>query len=265
MAKAASAIEKAALRLRKANETGKPCDPIRDLVGVDNLDAAYAAQEINTRYWVDQGRRLVGRKIGLTSKAIQDQLGVHQPDYGMLFADMAVSDSEEVPVTNVMQPRVEGEVAFIMGERLDDPRLTIVDIINAVDYALPAIEILGCRVANWNIKIADTIADNASSGLFVLGTQPVDISDINLRECGMVMERRGEQICVGAGVACLGNPLNAALWLARKMAEIGRPLEEGDIIMSGSLGPMMPVDHGDVIEVDISNLGSVRAVFAKKG
>ena len=135
-------------------------------------------------------------------------------------------------------------------------------MIDAVAYALPAIEVVGSRIAGWNINIVDTVADNASSGMFVLGTRPVMLDDLDLRECGMVMENKGDQVSIGAGVACLGNPLNAALWLARKMVEIGTPLDEGDTIMTGALGPMAPVVAGDVVEARIEGLGSVRAAFA---
>ena len=136
------------------------------------------------------------------------------------------------------------------------------DLIRAIAYALPAIEIVGSRIENWNIKLLDTIADNASSGLYVLGAEARKLDGARLRLCGMVMERRGEPVSVGAGAACLGHPLNAALWLARTMVEVGNPLREGDVIMSGALGPMVPVAAGDVLETRISGLGSVRAVFA---
>ncbi len=145
---------------------------------------------------------------------------------------------------------------------LFNDQLTLLDVIDATAYALPAIEVVGSRIAKWDINIVDTISDNASSGLFVLGTRPVHLEDLDLRGCGMVMENRGDQVSIGAGVACLGNPLNAALWLARKMVEVDMPLNEGDVIMTGALGPMAPVTPGDVIEARIEGLGSVRAAFA---
>ncbi|MBT3788601.1 MAG: 2-keto-4-pentenoate hydratase [Alphaproteobacteria bacterium] len=258
-------IEQAAASIRQAYETGEACAPVRELIGETDLDAAYAVQEINTKHWLDAGRRPVGRKIGLTSKVVQTQLGVDQPDYGMLYADMDVGDGEEVAHGRVIQPRVEAEVVFVMGDDLDEEQLTTADVMNAIDYAVAGIEIVGSRVADWNIRITDTIADNASSGLFVLGQEPKLISEFDMRLCGMVMERKGEPVSVGAGAACLGSPINAALWLARVMAKVGRPLMRGDIVLSGALGPMVPVSPGDVVEARINGLGSVRAVFAPEG
>jgi 2-keto-4-pentenoate hydratase len=261
MALSPQKIRQLAERLRKAEETGVAIDPIRDQLPAGDLAAAYAIQKINTQHWLRKGRRLIGRKIGLTSKSVQKQLGVDQPDYGMLYADMVMCDGEEVQLSRVMQPKVEAEVALVLDRDLKKKDISISELISAVAYAVPAIEIVGSRIANWNIKIQDTIADNASSGLFVLGNDPKKLEGLDLRLCGMVMERRGDQVSLGAGVACLGNPLNAALWLARTMVQIGAPLKAGDVIMSGALGPMAGVAAGDVIEVRISGLGSVRTAF----
>jgi 2-keto-4-pentenoate hydratase len=249
-------------RLRQAAETGVAIPPIRDELGDGGVAAAYAVQQANTDYYVKNGRRLVGRKIGLTSVSVQKQLGVDSPDFGMLFADIALYDGEEVKLGKVLQPKVEAEVAFVLDRDLTVAGITLADVISAVAYALPAVEIVGSRIANWNIKLLDTIADNASSGLFVLGTQPRKLDALDLRLCGMAMERRGEPMSFGAGAACLGNPLNAALWLARTMVEVGSPLKAGDIIMSGALGPMVGVAPGDVFETRINGLGTVRAAFA---
>ena len=248
-------------RIRIAHETGVPTGPIRDELAPGDLGSAYAIQAINTRYWVKQGRRLIGRKIGLTSKSVQKQLGVGQPDYGMLFADLAFGDGEEVPLARVLQPKLEAEVALVLERDLKQKDLTMSELMSAVAYALPAIEIVGSRIANWNINIQDTIADNASSGLFVLGNEPKKLEGLDLRLCGMVMERRGDQVSLGAGVACLGSPLTAALWLARTMVDVGAPLKAGDVIMTGALGPMVGVSPGDAVEVRISGLGSVRTSF----
>lgn len=257
-------IQIAADRLFEAHKTGTPCAPIRDLLPAGDLAAAYAVQEINSQRALAAGRRLVGRKIGLTSKAVQKQLGVGQPDYGLLFADMAIPDGFEIGRKQLIQPKVEAEVAFVLGKPLDRPGLTIADVVRAVDYALPAIEVVDSRVANWDIRILDTIADNASSGLYVLGASPKKIDDLDLLLCGMTMELRGEPISVGAGIACLGHPLNAVLWLAQVMIDAGRPLGEGDTVLSGALGPMAVAPWGETIEAHINGLGSVRAVFAKE-
>lgn len=255
-------IEGVAARLRGAAESGNPIPPVRDELAAGGVQAAYAVQSVNTEHALARGRRLVGRKVGLTSKSVQKQLGVDSPDFGMLFADMAFNDGEEVGLGKVMQPKVEAEVAFVLARDLAHEQVTLTDVISAVAYALPAIEIVGSRIANWDIKLLDTVADNASSGLFVLGAEPRRLGGLDLRLCGMVMEKQGEAVSVGAGAACLGNPLNAALWLARTMVEVGRPLKAGDVLMSGALGPMVAVAPGDVVEARINGLGSVRAAFA---
>lgn len=254
----------AAERLWTAAASLTPCAPIRDLIEPTDVESAYAVQEINTVRHLESGRRLVGRKIGLTARAVQKQLGVDQPDYGMLFADMSVPDGEPILPGAVMQPKVEMEIAFVIGRDLTHEQLTIADMLGAVEYALPAIEIVGSRIANWDIRLADTIADNASSGLYVLGAEPRKLGSFDLRLCGGVMESRGEPLSVGAGVACMGNPLNAALWLAKVMVKTGRPLRAGDVILSGALGPMVAAQPGDTFDVRINGLGSVRAAFAKE-
>lgn len=259
-----SNIQKAADLLWQAAESRTACAPVRDLLADGWVEAAYAAQEINTQRSLAAGRRLVGRKIGLTSVAVQKQLGVDQPDYGMLFADMAMPDGLEIPTSRLIQPKAEAEVAFVLGRDLDDPQLTMADVLRAVEYALPALEIVDSRVADWGIKILDTIADNASSGLYVLGNQPKRLTELDLRACGMVMEIGGEPVSTGAGAACLGHPLNATLWLAQVMARVGRPLKAGDTVLSGALGPMVSVKPGNTVEARISGLGTVRALFAQE-
>ncbi|MER2605962.1 MAG: fumarylacetoacetate hydrolase family protein [Siculibacillus sp.] len=256
------AIRDAADRLHEAAVTGRPTAPIRDLLAPGDVAAAYAVQAINTRRAIDAGRRLVGRKIGLTSLAVQRQLGVDQPDYGMLFADMARPEALDISLADVMQPKVEAEIAFVLGRDLDGEQLTVADLFRAIDFAVPAIEIVGTRIANWDIRITDTIADNASSGLYVLGSRPVRLGDFDPCLCGMVMEKAGEPVSVGAGAACMGSPLNATLWLAKVMAAAGYPMRAGDTVLSGALGPMVPVAAGDVFDVRIEGLGSVRAAFA---
>ncbi|MFA5122583.1 2-keto-4-pentenoate hydratase [Zavarzinia sp.] len=262
MTSSAEAIREAADRLHAAAVSGTPTGPIRDLLAPGDVAAAYAVQQVNTERALAAGRRLVGRKIGLTSLAVQRQLGVGQPDYGMLFADMARPEALDIAVGDVLQPKVEAEIAFVLGRDLDGEQLTMADLFRAIDFAVPAIEIVGSRVANWDIRITDTIADNASSGLYVLGSRPVRLGDFDPRLCGMVMEKAGEPVSVGAGAACLGSPLNATLWLAQVMARAGHPMRAGDTVLSGALGPMVGVAPGDVFDVRIEGLGAVRAAFA---
>jgi 2-keto-4-pentenoate hydratase len=254
-------IEEAARRLREAAASATPGAPVRDLISAGGIDAAYAVQETNTRHYLANGRRLVGRKTGLTSKSVQKQLGVDQPDYGMLFADMDIPEGMPIPADVVVQPKVEAEIALVIGRDLDQPDVTTAEVLRAVEYAVPAIEVVDSRIANWDIRIWDTIADNASSGVFVLGAVPRKIDGFDLRRVGMVMERKGEPISVGAGVACLGSPISAALWLAQVMARAGRPLQCGDVILTGALGPMAGVAAGDVVEARFNGLGSVKAIF----
>ena len=213
----AEGIREAAKRLREAYDTSKPCDPIRTLLKNGDIDAAYEVQEINTKKRLKDGARLVGRKIGLTSKIVQKQLGVDRPDFGMLFDDMAVPDGEEVPAAKLIAPRVEGEIAYVLERDIKMERPTTTDVINAVAYATPAIEIVDSRVRDWDIRIQDTIADNASAVLYVLGNRKVGLEDFDGRLCGMVIENKGEPASVGAGVACLGHPINAVRWLAEEM------------------------------------------------
>jgi 2-keto-4-pentenoate hydratase len=247
--------------LDEAARSGQPTAPVRQLLPEGDLDSAYAVQRHNTNRALKQGRRLSGRKIGLTSLAVQKQLGVDQPDFGMLFADMAFADGEEIPWARLMQAKCEAEVALVLERDLGDEGLTMAGLIAATAYVLPAIEIVGSRIERWDIKITDTIADNASSGLYVTGNQPVKLADVDLRLCGMVMERRGDPVSYGVGAACLGHPLNAALWLARTLVRVGQPLRAGDLVLTGALGPMVAVQPADVFEARIQGLGSVRAVF----
>lgn len=258
-------IQKAADQLWKAWEDGVPSAPIRGLLDEGDVAAAYAVQEINTKRWLGgEERVLSGRKIGLTSVAVQKQLGVDQPDYGMLFADMEYMDGEEIPMSAVQQPKVEAEIAYVVAAPLTGGHITMVDLMASIGYVVPALEIVGSRVKDWDIRITDTIADNASSGIYVLGQTPKRAGDFDPRLCGMVMTRNNEPVSVGAGAACMGSPLNASLWLARTMAKAGRPLGPGDVILSGALGPFVSAEPGDVFEARINGLGSVRAAFAKE-
>ncbi|HEU0202007.1 MAG TPA: fumarylacetoacetate hydrolase family protein [Burkholderiaceae bacterium] len=252
----------AARALREAARTGAFIAPLREQYPQLDAAGAYAIQRVNTEHRLrEERRRIVGCKIGLTAKAVQVQLGVDQPDFGMLFDDGGFGDAEPVPMQRLQQPKVEAEIAFVLGTDLSMEHPGHVDVLKAIDHALPALEIVGSRIADWNIRFVDSVADNASSGAYVLGSTPRTLSEFDLRLCGMVMTRRGEPVSVGAGAACLGNPLNAVVWLARTMSALGHPLRAGGLVLSGALGPMVSVKAGDVFEARINGLGSVKAVF----
>ncbi len=261
-----TSTEELAALLAAAEANRTPVPPIRGTVmatGVQDLiAAAYAIQDLNVRRRVAAGGRIVGRKIGLTSLAVQKQLGVDSPNFGTLFADMAFGDAEEIPLVRTLQPKVEAEIALVLERDLPFGKHTFADLIAATAYALPAIEVVGSRIANWDIKLIDTVADNASSSLFVLGSRPVRLADVDLDQCAMSLRRAETEVSAGSGAACLGNPLNAAVWLADMMVRMGTPLKAGDVLMTGALGPMVPVNPGDRFEARIEGLGSVRAAFS---
>ncbi|WP_419905205.1 2-keto-4-pentenoate hydratase [Kiloniella sp.] len=259
-----NSVQQAADHLWDAQKTGVLCDPVRNLIGPSDIKAAYEVQSINNHRRMEQGARLVGHKIGLTSKAVQEQLGVDQPDYGMLFHDMDVMLGGEIPWSDVLQPKVEAEIAFVLGDDLTEERLSTVDIISAIDYSLPALEIVGSRVKNWDIGITDTIADNASSAKFVIGHNPVVLGDFDLLGCAMAMKQNGDVVSTGKGSDCLGSPINATLWLARTMAAAGHPLKAGDVVLSGALGKFATANPGDQFEATIKGLGSVNVRFSPK-
>lgn len=251
-------VEAAAGQLRVAAETGVPCAPVRDVLGTaTDVDAAYAVQQHNVELAVAAGRRISGHKLGLTAEVVQQQLGVDQPDYGVLFADMCLADGAEIDSGRLLQPRIEAEVAVVLDHDLDRGEHTVADVISAVAYVLPALEIVDSRIADWDISIVDTVADNASCGLYVVGTRPVALAEVDLREVAMRLDVDGETVATGTGADCMGNPLNAATWLADAMCERGTPLRAGECLMTGSLGPMKPIRPGAAVFAELGALGRV--------
>ena len=258
----AQSIGEAAQLLRDAQQTGKWIRPLRESFPAMDAEDAYAIQKFNTALRLAGGARVIGAKIGLTSPAVQKQLGVDAPDYGLLFDDMGYAENMPIPVSTLQQPKIEAEMAFVLGRDLDLDNPTIIDVINAIDYALPALEIVGSRIADWNIKLVDTVADNASSSAWVVGAAPKKLGQLDLANCTMTLHCDGELVSKGIGAACLGHPLNAVVWLARTMAQLGAPLRAGQLVLSGALGPMVAVAPGKTYTAHIEGLGSVTAVFA---
>lgn len=263
-AKRRRTLDAAATQLIEAAAGASPCRPLREMLRDGTLNDGYEVQQL-VHAKTSAERRQVGRKIGLTSPAVQRQMGVDTPDFGVLFADMAFGDSEPVPMERLIQPRVEAEVAFVLGRDLPDRPVTTAEVLRATDFVVAAIEIVDSRVENWDISIFDTVADNASSGLFVVGGSPRSLRDIDdLRASAMSLTCDGVELSAGTGSACLGHPVNAVVWLANAVAERDVPLRAGEVILSGSLGPLVPVEPGKTYETTIEGLGSVRAVFPER-
>jgi 2-keto-4-pentenoate hydratase len=258
----ANATQEAAHALREARASRRTIASISISHGIAGLEAAYAVAEVNTLARVDTGARVVGKKVGLTSKAVQTQLGVDQPDFGMLFDDMEILNGEDASTSRLIQPKVEAEVAFVMGRDLAGKTPSLAEFLACVAYALPSIEIVDSAITDWKISLVDTVADNASSALYVLGDQPVALGAVSLGDVGMQMTKNGQVASIGTGAACLGHPLRAAYWLARTMAGRGQGLRAGEVILSGALGPMVPVVAGDLVHARIGALGTVSCRMA---
>lgn len=254
-------IHSIAKSIREAKVNGKPIEPIRKLIGMDDISVAYQIQQINTMHRINSGAKVAGKKIGLTSRAVQQQLGVNQPDFGTLFKDMEILNGQSYPIKNILQGKAEAEFAFRLKYTLDTPSLTIADIMHAIDFVVPAIEIAGSRIRDWDIGITDTIADNASASHFVLGHTPRYLHETDLITSGMKMYQNDNLVSQGNGRACMGSPLNAVHWLAATMQEHGSPLQVGEIILSGALGKFIDIHKGDVIRAEFEEFGEVSVQF----
>jgi 2-keto-4-pentenoate hydratase len=251
-----------ARRLRDAY-AGGAVPPLRDGLEPGDIDGAYAVQTINTRFWEAQGRRIVGRKAGLTAKAVQQQLGVDQPDFGVLFDDMRIADGGTLDPARCLQPKAEAEIAFVLGSDIPDPNATPETVASAIASVHAAIEIVDSRIRDWTIAFADTVADNGSSAYFVLAEEGRPLPGLDIYTAGMVMEINGEIVSLGAGAAALGHPLNAAAWLARTLAARGEPLKAGDVLLAGALGPMVTLTPGDHVRTLIGGIGICSFTYGK--
>lgn len=247
--------------LVKAEERGEGVQPLTELYPDLDVKEAYNIQlEIINRK-VEAGQRIVGKKIGLTSRAMQELLGVDEPDYGHLLDSMVVENDGEIFLGRLLQPKVEGEIAFVLKEDLRGPGVKTEDVLQATEYVLPALEIVDSRIANWQIKLEDTVADNASSGLYVLGGHPVKVDQVELPEIKMELYKNGEIVNSGKGSAALGDPAYCVAWLANKLSEFNIVLKEGEVILSGALSAAVDAKSGDKFSARLDHLGTVSATF----
>lgn len=252
----------AARALWDADATKQTIAPLTETYPEIDVVDAYEIQLANIRRRLDAGALVRGHKVGLSAKAMQQMLGVHEPDYGHLLDDMFVDEGSTIPMSRFCQPRAEIEVAFVLGRQLQGPGVTVADVVRATDYLLPSIEIVDSRVSEWKIKIQDTIADNASSAALVLGGRPTRIHDVDPALIGANLRVNGEIVETGCSGAVLGNPVIAVAWLANKVAQFGVTLEPGHVIMPGSCTRMVAVKAGDHVRAEFDGLGPVAVRFA---
>ncbi|HVV12892.1 2-keto-4-pentenoate hydratase [Amycolatopsis sp.] len=256
-----AAVREAAERLLLAYEKGEPTAPVIETHPGATVEDAYRIQQEQVRTWVARGQIVKGHKVGLASRAMQEQMGVDQPDYGHLLSEMFHLEHHVIPAGSYLQPRIEPEIAFVLGKKLSGPGVTVADAIRATEFVLPALEIVDSRITDWKISIVDTIADNASSGGVVLGSKPTALSDVDLRLTGCTLQLGGELVATGAGAAVLGSPVNALVWLANTVGPLGIDLEPGHVILPGSMTRAFPVRPGDTVVANMGELGGVTAVF----
>ena len=239
----------------------RPIEPLTDRDPSISIDDAYHIQQRMIARRLEKGETIVGKKIGATSKAVQQMLDVHQPDFGYLLSGMVYNQGEAIPADDLIAPRAEGEIAFILKRDLMGPGVTAAAVLSATEFVMPCFEIVDSRIKDWKIKIQDTVADNASCGVFVLGDRAVDPRELDLNLVGMTVEKNGELVATGAGAAALGSPLNAVAWLANTMGRLGIPLKAGEVILSGSLAPLIPVKAGDSLRMAIGGMGGCSVRF----
>ena len=229
--------------------------------GITIEDAYQVSLRILERRLAD-GESLIGKKIGVTSQVVMDMLDVRQPDFGLLTNTMVYGNGAEVPAsTALIQPKAEGEIAFILKHDLKGPGITNADVIAATDFVMPCFEIVDSRIRDWQIKIEDTVADNASCGAIVLGDKGVSPLDVDLATCGIVVELNGEIISTGAGAAAMGSPVNCVTWLANTLGRFDIELKAGEVILSGSLVPLQAVTAGDSMRLEIGGIGQAAVRF----
>ncbi|NPT60362.1 2-oxopent-4-enoate hydratase [Paraburkholderia elongata] len=244
--------------------TRTPVAPLTDRDPTLTIEDAYRSQRHMVERRVLAGETIIGKKIGATSKPVQERLGVHQPDFGQLTSGMAHREGDAIDLSGLIQPFVEAELAFVLKEDLNGPGITAMDVIRATDYVVPCFEIVDSRIDDWKIKIQDTVADNASCGVFVLGNTRGDPRKLDITLAGMVLEKNGDVCATGAGAAVQGGPANAVAWLANTLGALGIPFKAGEVILSGSQSALIPVADGDEFVCTIGGLGSCRMTVMRK-
>ncbi|WP_321927499.1 2-oxopent-4-enoate hydratase [Paraburkholderia guartelaensis] len=235
--------------------------PLTDSHPGMSIEDAYHIQQRMVQRRLDAGETVVGKKIGVTSKAVMDMLGVYQPDFGYLLSGMVYGEGESIALDTLIQPKAEGEIAFVLKKDLMGPGITNAMVLSATECVMPCFEIVDSRIRDWKIKIQDTVADNASCGVFVLGDRAVSTRNVDLNTCGMVLERNGEVIGTGAGAAALGSPVNAVAWLANTLGRLGIGMKAGEVVLSGALAAMAPIKAGDSFRVAIGGIGACSVRF----
>lgn len=240
----------------------KTIEPLTNREADITIEDAYHIQQRMIARRVEKGERIVGKKIGVTSAAVMNMLGVGQPDFGYMLDGMIYGDGAAIDAGTLIQPKAEGEIAFVLKKDLMGPGVSAADVLAATEGVMACFEIVDSRISDWKIKIQDTVADNASCGVFVLGDRMVDPYSIDLRTCGMVLEKNGEIVVTGAGAATMGSPVNAVVWLANTLGKLGIPLKAGEVILSGALGAMVPVKAGDNLRVTIGDIGGCSVRFS---
>ena len=254
-------IEQLGDELYQALTQRQVLEPLTNRHADITIEDAYAIQQKMLARRLAAGEKVVGKKIGVTSQAVMNMLGVFQPDFGWLTDGMVFNEGEAVPANTLIQPKAEGEIAFVLKKTLKGPGVTAADVLAATEGVMACFEIVDSRIRDWKIKIQDTVADNASCGVFVLGDRLVDPRDVDLGTCGMVLEKNGEIVATGAGAAALGHPANAVAWLANTLGKFDIPFRKGEIILSGALAPLVPVQPADEVSLTLSGLGSARLRF----
>jgi 2-oxopent-4-enoate/cis-2-oxohex-4-enoate hydratase len=254
-------IEQLGTELYQALTDVKTVRPLTERHPDISIEEAYQIQQQLMKLRLAAGERVIGKKIGVTSKAVMNMLGVYQPDFGYLTDGMVYNEGQAIPMSRLIQPKAEGEIAFVLKKTLKGPGISSADVLAATEGVMACFEIVDSRIHDWKIKIQDTVADNASCGVFVLGDRLVDPRDVDLNTCGMVLEKNGDIVATGAGAAALGAPANAVAWLANTLGRLGIALEAGEVVMSGSLAIMVPVAAGDNLRVTIGGIGSCSVRF----